>query len=127
MKYNIYNIILSSEVSTKTGTASAYSLHRIVDEFIQKNYKELHITIDEEYFKEQTEKKYQKTLKNIFHNSRRNFFYHQYKSQKISEDTYRQILASLSTMKRNSKTIDDFKNKYKNYIKTLDSTILNKS
>lgn len=119
LETKIYNVALSDEISKETCAISSYSLHGLVDEFIQKNYKELHIIIDEEYLKKQREKKYQKEQKNIFYNSKRSYFYCQYKTQKLDEGSYKEIIASLKLIKKNSKTVNDFKEQYQNFIEIL--------
>lgn len=119
MESKIYNIVLSGENCTKTGAISSYSLHKIIDDFVRKDYKELHLIIDEECFKKRKKDKTENRLKDAFYYSKYHIFYNQFKSKKISESTFRKILTDLKNIKKNSKTFSEFEHKFEEYKNTL--------
>lgn len=110
MKERIYTIVLSDKNGTKKTTLTSHSLHKLMDDFVENDYKLVCII----RIANMEEK-----LKQHYYHSKYSTFFKQFKANKISEEQFRQILSELKRMKKESITKAEFETKFNKYKKTL--------
>lgn len=115
LKNKIYNITLYDGVNTRSCLFSSYSLHKLLDTFIQKDYQELHIVIEPNSFKEHTHINQERDLKQALYRSIYQKLRYNLKCNRISEDVYLKVIDEIKFIKKASKTKKEFSIRYENY------------
>ncbi len=110
MKEKIYAIVLGDGKNVKRTTLTSYSLHKLIDDFVENDYQTVCII---------RAGNMEEKLKQRYYRSKYSTFSKQFKNKKISEEQFRRILDDLKKMKEESITKVEFETKFNEYKKTL--------
>ena len=110
-----FKIIYELNEKTINTECSAYSLHEYIDELIENGSRIICLLAKNNKSKKPLDEN--KVEKNKYYNSRYNYYYKQYKSNKIDKITFDKIKEELKTLRKDSKNVKEFADKFVIYEK----------
>lgn len=112
MQMKTYDIIYILNEERKVFQCSIYSLQKYIDKFVEEGGQVLCIV--EHKPKERTKKlkNPDKVAKNRYYNTKYTSYYKMYKSNKIKEEEFKEVVKILKQLKAESSTKEEFETKF---------------
>ena len=110
--FKIVYLLNGKTISTE---CSAYSLHEYIDKLIEDGSKVICLFAKNNKSKKPLDENKVEMTK--YYNSRYNYYYKQYKSNRIDKITFEKIKEELKTLRKGSKNVKEFADKFVIYEK----------
>ena len=117
MIHRTFKIIYEINGETFNTGCSEYSLHEYIDKILEDGSKVISIFVKDTKSKKPLDTN--KVEKNKYYNSRYNYYYRQYKSNKIDEDMFNRIKIKLKELKENCNDKKEFLDEFTIFAKEI--------
>lgn len=110
MIHRTFKIIYEINGETFNTGCSKYSLHEYIDKILEDGSKVISIFVKDTKSKKPLDTN--KVEKNKYYNSRYNYYYKQYKSNKIDELTFNRIKEALKRIRKECSNLKEFSDRF---------------
>lgn len=117
MKSKVYNIIYGDINNLKSCRLTTFSLPKFVDDLLKQGTDNIFIVSNPNASVEKFEEKQRKKEVQTYYNSQYSQLYRQHKSNKITDEEFKEILEILKKFKKESNSKEEIEKKFEEYKK----------